>query len=855
MGFTLDPYLSMSGRTAVRPSDLQTPRAPAFATLASGSSLGRFVILGLVGRGAMGEVYAAYDANLDRKIAIKLVGPHHDADGQVGSGRLMREAQATARISHPNVVVVYEAATLGDRVFIAMEFVDGHTLRYWLSARRRTWLEILDVFIAAGRGLAAAHDKDLVHRDFKPDNVMVARNGQVRVMDFGLARWGAATLDDGPPAPVPAARWSQVDETVVVVDPEATQNLDSSSRTTSPGTPGALDQKLTRTGTLMGTPAYMSPEQFGGRLADARSDQFSFCVALYEALFEVRPFAGRTLAELADCVVGGRLLEPPESDVVPVWLRAALKRGLSPNPEDRFPSMNDLLEEIDRRPEAARTGFASGAAARLEGIWTLPASGDKGEGAPAPEKEQVRQAFLATEKAYAEATFDRTRALLDRYVQRWADQYVDVCEATHLRGEQSTDVLDLRIECLMEGLRDLTALCRLFRSATGEVVENAVSAALALPPPERCRNIELLRAVVRPPTDPTTQQAVTRLRARIGDLRALWRVGRYREGLEQCAPALEEARRLGYGPTLAEVLLLQGILHNDAGRADAAVACLEEAVWSAELARDDEVAAEAATQLVYTTGYLQTRFDLAEIWCRHTEMLLRRMGEHDDLWGWYLNNRAAMRRAQGDLGRAIDDARAAIAAKSRAFGADSPDVGFTFSNLSGYLVEAGSLGEGIEASQRAIEITTAGLSPAHPKTATALSNHSEWLCRTRSFSQAIGFAERALPIFEREMDPNGLFVAHALWVIGLSAVNLGRFEQALPLLERAQRNREASNVTASELAEVHFALGRTLFDGGVDRARGIELALRARHEYQQAPRTAFVESDLVELNHWLAARH
>ncbi len=720
--------LSMVGGTAVRSSDLQLPRAPLSPALANGSSLGRFVILGLVGRGAMGEVYAAYDANLDRKIAIKLVGSSDDAEGQASRGRLMREAQAAARISHPNVVVVYEADTLGDRVFIAMEFVDGHTLGYWLQAKRRTWLEILDVFIPAGRGLAAAHDKDLVHRDFKPDNVMVSRNGQVRVMDFGLARWGA-TLDADPQGPVadPTAEMGptlRVEDTARI-DPEATQAINSSARTTAPATLAAMDQKLTRTGTLMGTPAYMSPEQFRGRLADARSDQFSFCVALYEALFNARPFGGRTLVELADCVVRGRLVEPPESDTVPSWLRAALKRGLSVNPEDRFPSMNDLLNEIDRRPGAAKTGFASGAAARLDGIWTLPVEGERGEPgkrgesalalALPPEKDEVHRAFLATGKAYAEATFDRTRSLLDRYVERWSSLYVDACEATHLRGEQSTEVLDLRVECLMEGLRDLTALCRLFRAATGEVVENAVSAAMALPPPERCRNIELLRAVVRPPTDATTQEAVTRLRARTGDLRALLRVGRYRDALEQCEPTVEEARRLAYGPALAEVLLLQGILHNDAGRADAAVACLEESIWSAELARDDEVAAEAATYIVYTTGYLQARFDLAEIWCRHTEMLLRRMGEHDDLWGWYLNNRAGMRRAQGDLGRAIEDAREAIAAKTRAFGSDSPDVGLTFCNLSGYLIEAGSITEGIEASAGAIEILAAGLGPEHPE--------------------------------------------------------------------------------------------------------------------------------------------
>jgi len=172
--------------------------APPEPTLARGAALGRFVVLGLVGRGAMGEVYAAYDPDLDRKIAIKLVRADRSGNSADSRARLMREAQATAKVSHPNVVVVYDAGTLGARVFIAMEFVEGHTLRYWLKAKARGWLEILDIFLAAGRGLAAAHERELVHRDFKPDNVMVDAAGHVRVMDFGLARLAA----DGAPAPV-----------------------------------------------------------------------------------------------------------------------------------------------------------------------------------------------------------------------------------------------------------------------------------------------------------------------------------------------------------------------------------------------------------------------------------------------------------------------------------------------------------------------------------------------------------------------------------------------------------------------------------------------------------------------------
>src|SRR6185503_5024889 len=172
---------------------------------ARGAALGRFVVLGCVGRGAMGEVYAAYDPDLDRKIAIKLVRADRFGGSVESRTRLMREAQATAKVAHPNVVVVYDAGTSGDRVFIAMEFVEGHTLRYWLQERTRSWPEILEAFVAAGRGLAAAHDKDLVHRDFKPDNVMVGQGGHVRVMDFGLVRMAADEAKPGLTQGAPAS--------------------------------------------------------------------------------------------------------------------------------------------------------------------------------------------------------------------------------------------------------------------------------------------------------------------------------------------------------------------------------------------------------------------------------------------------------------------------------------------------------------------------------------------------------------------------------------------------------------------------------------------------------------------------
>ncbi len=808
--------------------------------LGRGAALGRFVVLGCVGRGAMGEVYAAYDPELDRKIAIKLVRADRSGDAAENRKRLMREAQATAKVSHPNVVVVYDAGTSGDRVFIAMEFLEGHTLRYWLQERSRSWREILDTFEAAGRGLAAAHERDLVHRDFKPDNVMVAANGQVRVMDFGLAR---VTVDAtvSPPWGGPASTATADLDSTAVVKPGRSSPPPSTSLASSP----MLELKLTQTGAMLGTPAYMSPEQFEGRSADARSDQFSFCVALWEALYGERPFAGATFGELCQNVAMGKLTPAPAGSPVPAWVRSALTRGMCTASEDRHPSMAALLAELDRRPGAGRGGFAGGAAAKLAGIWE-PA-------VDTAEKQSMRQSFLATGKAYAESAFAGASEILDRYTRRWSELYVDVCEATHVRGEQSTDVLDLRMACLLEGLDDLKALCRLFQTATAEAVQNAVSAATALGTLERCQDVELLRAVVRPPDDQATRVAVAELRARVTEVRALLRVGRYREGLEAAEPLVENARRVGYGPTLAEALFVRGALEVETVRTEAALASMEEAVWTAELARHDEVAVEAASFMIAMSGWFQSRFDVAETWCRHTEMLLRRMGGHDVTWGWYLNNRALVRAAQGRVDEAIEDAKLAIAAKERALGPDAADIGNTLSNLADCLVRLGRIEEGVAESERAVRIQSAGYGPEHPRTAVGLTNHAEFLSRAGRFAEVPEYAERAIAIFERESDREGLPISYPLWALGLSYLGAGRAAEAVPILERSVQIRDRLEQRSAFLGDVHFALGRALLASGGDRARAIGLVRRAREEFNAAPTTPIIERDRADLDAWLAA--
>ena len=290
--------------------------------------IGRFVVLKRLGEGGMGVVYAAYDSELDRKIAIKLLHPEASIDGSTdqATARLMREAQALARVSHPNVVQIYEVGAHGSEVYVAMEFVDGVTLSEWLSSTKDPpWREVLDVFIPAGRGLAAAHAKKLVHRDFKPANVLVAEDGQVRVLDFGLARR--------------------------VRSPRAASDL---TKTNTQSGASNLNLTITNAGVRLGTPAYMAPEQHLGDDVDARTDQFCFCIALYEALYGQRPFPGNNMTALAMNVTQGKMHRAPKGSKVPDWLRRIVVRGLEVDPENRWPSMEALLEQLGRDPGAKR---------------------------------------------------------------------------------------------------------------------------------------------------------------------------------------------------------------------------------------------------------------------------------------------------------------------------------------------------------------------------------------------------------------------------------------------------------------------------------------------------------------------
>ncbi|MDC0720001.1 serine/threonine-protein kinase [Nannocystis bainbridge] len=361
------------------------------------AKIGRFTVLRQIGAGGMSVVYAAYDERLDRRIAVKLLRSGEAADNQA---RLLREAQAMARLAHPNVVAVHEVGAWENQVYVAMEFVRGPNLRDWLQAVPRDIREIREVFVAAGRGLAAAHHAGLVHRDFKPANVLVGDDGRVRVGDFGLVRHaGDEPLEPPAPAPVPS-----------------TSILSAGARV-------ELSTTLTQTGAILGTPAYMSPEQHLGRPVDARSDQFSFCVALYEALYGAPPFAGRDLFELARRVLAGAVSPVPEDSKVPAWLRRALVRGLAVDPAARWPSIDDLLDELERDPERAwrtrRSAALVGLAVVVVVVGLLVVARERADAATQAQRAEAaadRQRRTAEDERAA-AEQERDRAFVDAKAQ------------------------------------------------------------------------------------------------------------------------------------------------------------------------------------------------------------------------------------------------------------------------------------------------------------------------------------------------------------------------------------------------------------------------------------------------------
>ena len=684
------------------------------ADLAEGTHVHRYIILGLIGKGGMGAVYKAYDPELDRNIALKMLScsPQQGQTVSVPQARLMREAQALAKLNHPNVVFVFDVGTYEEGVYIAMEYVEGKTFREWIKDHHPTQKEITEVMLAAGKGLQAAHLEGIVHRDFKPENLLVGKGGQVKVLDFGLAR--AADFENLPlESSVPVAE----------LDLQAQDQM--------------LSQPLTQVGTLIGTAAYMAPEHFLFQELDEKTDQFSFCITLFEALYGKRPFAGNNQVDLAQSVTQG-LIQIPDGVSVPDWMGNIIQRGLSVTKEDRFPSMGHLLQELENDPRQvllarrqkqvrfvlflviAMLPFVvwyffvvsqescTGAEKKRIGVWDNEV------------KQEVNQAFVKTNLVYAPDTFVRVEKNLDSYLDHWASQYTSACTASREHGEP-VDIMVLKMGCLERQLKVVAALIRLFRSADSTVVAKAVRATSSLSDLSNCQDVGALQSRIDPPKDNQTKARVELVRENLFRVEAFEKAGKYQEGLKLSQQAWKQAQETLYRPVHAEAMFWLGFLQERIGDYVSAKKSLENAAFLAVKSGHGEIRAKALIQLLWVVGYRLVQLEEAMKLNRWTEAAVVNWGDREQE-SWWLNTLGLVLWKKGDYEPALKHIQQSRNIREKALGPKHPDVAASLNNIALVLWQKGEFGNSFEYFRRSLETFQATLGPAHPDVATCLTN-------------------------------------------------------------------------------------------------------------------------------------
>ncbi len=800
-----------------------THRLPVIELQPGSVLAGRYQIEAALGQGGSGTVYRAWDRVLGEPIAVKVLRPDRAAE-RSWIKRLAREVKLARVIRHPNVCRIFELGHADGHWFVTMELGANGTLRDLLhdkSAAQRPLAERLADARAICAGLAAIHAVGIIHRDVTPQNVLRLADGRLVLSDFGLA-------------------------------------IPMTANTTIHG----------------GTPNYMPPETLLGSRGDQRSDVWQLGVILHEVLFGARPTfhhegdsakmrwplpieassVEEELARLcADCLASNPAARPPTAMVVAgrlaaaegarprrpiqrLWLRV---RGIARR-HRRLASVGAValamagvvrVVQIADRPRLCRS-----AGDRLDGVW---------DGAT---KARVQRAFDQTGKAYAAETFWSVDRLVQDYLARWRGMYTDACEATHVRGEQSEEVLDLRMSCLRDRLDGVRSLSQLLVHADGAVVDNAVGAAGALGSLERCADARLLRNVL-PPDDTATRAQVGRIRAGVADAKALHDAGVERLALAKLRGLVTDARATRYAPVEAETLLLFGEVASLTGDADAAYAAFKEALLKAEAARYDEVKAEALVYLVLSAGR-RGRFEEADDWAGQADATLQRIGGHDQMRAWLEMHVAINRRLQGRYDEALVHDRRALELKQRA-GATRGEIARSLNNQAVILQDMGRSQEAAALFHRAVSDLGQELGAEHPLVATFMSNEAESLDRLGRHEEARAAYQRALAIEERGYGPDSTNLAYPLTGLGLSYLADHHPALAVAPLERARRIRQAHETDPLLVADTDFALARALWDAGVDRTRALRLAAAAQKAYGQQPVFA---ARTAEIEHWLDPR-
>ncbi|MFN0248134.1 MAG: tetratricopeptide repeat protein [Kofleriaceae bacterium] len=757
--------------------------------------IGRFELRDFVGSGSMGAVYRAHDPELDRDVAIKIRHARSKLD-VVQEDRIRREAQALARLHEPNVVGVFETGLHDGKAYVVMEYVAGETLQAWME-RPHPARVVVEMLVQAGRGLASAHAEGLVHRDFKPSNVLVSRAQIAKVGDFGLAR------------------------------------LDAADRESAPSSPDQDSVTLTLSGALLGTPAYMAPEQLAGAIATEASDQFSFCVTLYEALYGRRPFAGASLGAIRTAM-DHPITFPPRRGV-PAHVRSALARGLSIDPAARFESMVDLLGVLGHRPrrrwlwavaavfiiavgagllwmtDRESAAVCGGANAELADVWN-PAR-----------RASVASAFVATKLPYADDQLARVGIALDRYTASWIRAGTRACEDTRVRKSHDDAALALRIDCLGDRKRSLRALVDVLSRADAGIVENAVDAVTKLPPLEQCDDVPALRELVRPHADPLVRAEVDKIAAELATVEALRDAGKSDSTLVAQGRALvERTRAIDYPPIRARGLFWLGILADDLEEVDEAERSFREVIAVADLARDDRMRANAWMMLVSLIAVDRGKPKEVVELLPQAEAAIARVGPDTTLAVDWLNARAMILNAEGNVRESAKLLEQVVAHKQNEEG-DDPGLADALSNLAVVSGTFATPDETLALTRRATAIYVKAYGPNHPDAASAQLEEAVALMSLGKLDQAATLLESTIPIFEGAYGPDAPSVAMSLVRLASVYRRQKRLADAAAALDRVLAIRQKAYGNDHPLiAEVEQQLALVATQRG-DHARAIEL--------------------------------
>ena len=798
-----------------------------------GEQVGHFTLVGRLGAGGMGIVYAAYDVELNRKVAIKLLRVAPGQDQSIGRARLLREAQAMAQVDHPNVVTVFEVGKHHGDVYIAMEFIDGETFGDWRRRTSARWSEVVDVLEQAARGLAAAHAEGLVHRDFKPDNVMVGRDGRVRVMDFGLVR------SEGEPAPTSS--------------PDAEGKGGASAREVELSVSAATVVStvgLTAAGSIVGTPAYMAPEQFKRTRTDARTDQFSFCVTLWEALFDERPFAGDSVLSLGMNVTEGLRKAAPKGASVPAWLLRVCERGLATEPSGRFESMEALLDAIDSgRRRSKRRWLALGSATLLLGaaaVWAVNGMAERRriqacEAAGRAIDEvwsddaatRLRHAFEPLGEDTAARTFASATTLLDGMAGDWSDARTQSCLASDGHGELVDDLPERATWCLDDHKQTLAATLEAVAGTQDRaVLLQFVPALSELGGVDECLDEDALRVRALPP--PRERSTVVALRNELANVDALLLTGQYEAAVELAQSVDARPDASSWAPFHAGLSLRLGRALGGRGDLDAAESRLVDGYLEAVDSQSVDVASATALALANLLGVQRQEPARGMLWMRLAEVherargetplrravqlhrrssLLKQLERFDEAEAGYLeavtlleaelgpghllvartrNNLGSLYQELSRFDEAMSQYEAAIAIRRELLGDAHPDVAQTLEGMANTVGVMGDRDEALALHLRGLTIYQAALGDDHVLVALARGNLATTYLALRQLEPALEHATEAAKIYEARLGPLHAKTTTALNSIGTIHHLAGRLPEAKAHYERARLGLEAT---------------------------------------------------------------